>query len=626
MAKKKVDPQTESNSHKSQDTANDDQIVEETPAQKIVKLKSLNALLLKETVERRHQVDSLAKSNGHLESELSRSVMDNGLLKSEMNGLTEKAVMLEIEKGLVSVVVVTQVNQLAEEKIESFKEMIGSLEGDLKRVLEEKSEIEKSKSDYESEIIALNSRLDELMAEIDEERGVSSRVCDERDELMAHLGDRIQEVGELKLKVAEAEKTEARISEELMELKAKHDVLLQQNSLNSQLIDSITSEKDLIQAKLVESNGQIDDLKRNIDDLLEQKKATENQKSSHERNNEELQTMVSELKDLIENMKNDELELLEKLTDLEKKYASSSENEVVLKNEINGFVEEKKETNERIKSLENEKSSVLKDFEDAMKELHHQKLTIEQIVQEKNELQDAKVQGETEIVKMKEQLFTFQDTISSLQNSSLDETQKLKQLESEVSHYKDSLNQATIERDEALKNLEQQEAIKTEFHHKITQMENQIKELHEDLTNKTTENSKNLQEKNELENHCAELAKNISVLETKLAETREEFDETKNRFELAKDKSNRVLITLKRTLSGHDEKLDLDKDHVTEVEEIKRVFKEKDIKVEEMKRQLELITNTAEEVRKEKSFWALVSSATTLLAAAVSVAYVARAN
>ncbi|KAI3512479.1 hypothetical protein L1887_19795 [Cichorium endivia] len=105
--------------------------------------------------------------------------MDNGLLKSEMNGLTEKAVMLEIEKGLVSVVVVvTQVNQLAEEK----------------------GEIEKSKSDYEFEIIALNSRLDELMAEIDEERGVSSRVCDERDELMAHLGDRIQEVDDLKLK------------------------------------------------------------------------------------------------------------------------------------------------------------------------------------------------------------------------------------------------------------------------------------------------------------------------------------------------------------------------------------------------------------------------------------------
>lgn len=608
MAKKKADPQTESNSDKAQDTVHDNQTMDEPDSVKLHKLKLLNARLLKETVDRRQQVDSLLKSNKHLHSELEGSMMDNGLLKSELNGLTEKAVMLEIEKGLASVFVIGQANQLAEEKFESLKGRIVGLEGEMERVLEEKSEIEKARSEKESEIRDLKSRLDELTANINQERVVSSRVCDERDGIRAQLDARTEEVNELQL---------------------------QQNTVHMQLIDSITSEKDLIQANLVESNAQIDDLKKNVEALLEQKKAVEDENNTHERKNEELQTTVSELKDFIETIKNDEKGLLEKLTDLENKFAASSENEAALKNEINGLVEKNKETDERIKGLEKEKSLVQKDLQEAMKERDFQKLTNEQIVQEKTEIEDAKIQGETEIIKMKEQLTVFQDTISSLKNSCTNQNDKVQQLEDQVSHYKALFDQATTEKDEALKSLQEQEAIKTDFQHKITAMEKEIQDLHEDLAKITTENSKNIAEKNELEDRCSELTKYVAVLEAKLEETRVESDETKSKLGLAEANSSRVLKILKRTLSGSNETRDLDngngdeeviKDHVTEVEEIKRVFKEKESRVEEMKRQLELVTNSAAEVRKEKSFWALVSSATTLLAAAVSVAYVARAN
>ncbi|KAL4583049.1 hypothetical protein LXL04_007613 [Taraxacum kok-saghyz] len=1118
MTKKKADPHAESNPHKAQVMVDDDETIDnETAPQKLAKLKALNALLLKETVERRKQVDLLSKSNGNLKSELNQSVMDKGLLQSEMSVLTEKAVMLEIEKGLVPVYMNGQMNQQAEERFESLKERIGSLEGEMKRALEEKSEVENSKSEKESEIRDLNRRLDELLAKIEEERRVSSRVCDERDEIRSQLDAQIQEVKELQLKVTESEKTVAQISEEVMELKANLERSVEENIANKQLIDLITTEKNLIEENFVKSNDQIDVLKRNVDDLIEQKKAIEEEKNTHQRKNEELQTMTRELKDLIESMKIDEKELLDQITDLEKKRSTSSENEAILQTQVDGLVEERRETDKRIDSLETEKSSVLKDLQDTMKELEHQKLTIEQIVQEKTKLEDAKVQGESEILKMKQQfenfqdtitdlekkyatsseneiikqnqinglieekrerderiesleaekssvlkdlhdvmqelehqkltiekiveekaelenakiqgeneivkmkeqlvtlqntssgnevikqnqidnlieekknrdeqiisleteknsvqkdlrdvmqelehsklliekivqekaelenekvqgeseivklkeqlvtfqdtssetevklqneiaglieekkqrderidsletknnsvlknlndvmqelehqkltiekivqektelenaksqaedeiakmkeelitfqetisslenssidqnqkviqleaavnhyqltieqivqektelenakiqgeseivkmkeqlvtyqdtssetevkllneiaglieekkekderiesleakqssvlknlhdvmqelehqkltiekiiqektelenanaqreneiakmkedlitfqetisslenssidqsqkviqleaavnhyqltieqivqektelenakiqgdseitkmkdqLITFQDTVSSFENSSTDQNQKLKQLEDQVNHYKSSFNQAQIQKDEALKSLQEQQATKTDLQHKITAMEKEIQDLHKNLSKTTTET---VAEKAELEDRCSELTKTIAVLEAKLAEINVNFDETKVKLGLAEANSNRVLNTLKKTLSGGIETHDRDlgngideeiKDRVTEVEEIKRAFKEKDIKVEEMKRELELVKSTA---GKEKSFWTLVSSATTLLAAAVSVAYVARAN
>jgi len=68
------------------------------------------------------------------------------------------------------------------------------------------------------------------------------------------------------------------------------------------------------------------------------------------------------------------------------------------------------------------------------------------------------------------------------------------------------------------------------------------------------------------------------------------------------------------------------KDDVRDFEAIKGAFKDKVSIIEDMKMELELFKNSADEANKGKSFWIMVSSATTLLAAAVSVAYVARAH
>ncbi|XP_024962967.1 centrosomal protein of 55 kDa-like [Cynara cardunculus var. scolymus] len=608
-------------------------------------LKSLNAMLVKETAVLRQQVDSLVQSKGYLESELNRSAMDNASLQSQMNALAEQVLMVEIEKGLVSIFVTSHVNQLAEvvgKEMDGFcrervvmEARIENFKGDMKRVLEEKSEIEKSKGEKESEIGDLNTRLEQLMAEINNEKAVVSRVCDEKDEIRVQLDARIQEVNELQLKVTQADKREAMISQDLTELKANYDRLVEENTASERRIESILAEKDSIETNVVELNMLVDDSKQKIAELLEQKTAIEGEKKKQERENDELQTEVGKLDDLVQSMRIKEGALLEKLADLEKRYAESSSKEMDMKTEIDRFVEEKKETEERISNLVNEKSLVVKDLEDAMKELEHQKLAIEKIVQNKTEIEDAKIQGETEGLKMKEQLIEFQEKISSLENSKLDQNEKLEQLQFEISHYKASFDRVKIERDEAQKGLEEEKTITTDYKQRIIGFEKEIEDLNEELGKMTTANGKHLEEKNELENRCASLVEKVASLEAEHAEARTECDVTKDKLGLAEAKSNRVLKILKRTVSDSVETSDFDqengmdeemKDHVTDLEAIKGAFKDKANRIEDMKMQLELFKNSAAEAHKEKSFWTMVSSATTLLAAAVSVAYVARAH
>nr|GEU36207.1 intracellular protein transport protein USO1-like [Tanacetum cinerariifolium] len=125
--------------------------------------------------------------------------------------------------------------------------------------------------------------------------------------------------------------------------------------------------------------------------------------------------------------------------------------------------------------------------------------------------------------------------------SSANQVEKIKQLEGDICTYKASIDQAIIERNEALESLDKEKSITSDIKEKITIMKQEIEGLREELGNMTTEIKKFVGMKSELE---------------------------ENTF-------------------------------------VKRF---------------------AAEARTRKSFWTMVSSATTLLAAAASFAYVARAH
>lgn len=630
MAKKKANPQSDDNKPPKTQHQIPPQTMDDAASEKLHSLKSLNAMLLKETVERRQQVDSLTQVNGSLESELNRCKSDKVSLQSELNGVTERAVMLEIETGLVSRFVAVQVNQMLEVNCRERAAMEGKicgLERDISLVLEEKNGIERAKNEKESEIGSLNSRLKTLVAEIGEEKFVLSQVCEERDEIRAQLDDRIQHENGLRSKLAEAEKREAVILEKSQKLKVDYNGLVEEKTCVERKVDSILREKDSIARSLVESNGLVDDLKRDIQKIVKEKMVIEDERNVLERTINEMQVSADGLNQLVYRLQKGEEQLLEKVADLEKKCVMISEKEAEMSMEIDLLVKEKQETEGTIRKLTEEKSLVMKDLKETSNMLEQQKLTIDQMVEEKMKIIDAKNQGESNIVKLKEQ---FKNTILTLEKSSKVQTDKLKQLESEVSHYRSALDQATTEGNTTQANLDEEKLKVKNLSEKLSKMEKGMEEIRKKLSKMTADTEKLVAEKYELETARAALANDILAVEKSLVKTRKEHDDTKAKLERSEANSSRILKILKKCNSKEDDKMqeiefgeDM-KHHVTEVEAIRKCLKDRENVVQELKKQMEVLKECAAKADKGKSFWTMVSSATTLLAAAaVSMAYVA---
>ncbi|KAL8259063.1 hypothetical protein R6Q59_027016 [Mikania micrantha] len=191
---------------------------------------------------------------------------------------------------------------------------------------------------------------------------------------------------------------------------------------------------------------------------------------------------------------------------------------------------------------------------------------------------------------------------------SANQIQKVKELEVESGTYKSSFDQAAMERDEAIRQLNDEKTITSDFKQKFTVMLQEVEDLNE------------------------RLVKEVAVQEARFAESRIEFV---GKLDAAEANLKRVLHILKKTVLTCDVNSDVDhkngvvdgiEEHVAGIEAIKRVLKDKESRLEEMKIQFELVKNSVAEARKEKSFWTMVSSATTLLAAAASLAFVARSH
>jgi chromosome segregation ATPase len=289
----------------------------------------------------------------------------------------------------------------------------------------------------------------------------------------------------------------------------------------------------------------------------------------------------------------------------------------------------------------------MNELNETKKNLDSQMQKLEQISQEKDEKEEAKIQGESEIVELNKQLSEFKATIISLQESSLLQTDKFEKLESEINHYKAALDQETIEKTKIKEDLNEEKANGAKLWEKIAEMEKCIEEMEKIQCEIESENANLRGDKTELENRCAMLMKTITSLENQLSEAQKEHNNFKNKVGTGNANSERVLNLLKNTANSivspsngvitdrgidfenmvfDQEKGDDDgeevKPYVEELEAIKKAFEGRENKIGEMKRQLEILENSAAEAHKGKGFWTLVSSAT--IVAAASIAYVAR--
>ncbi|KAK1423689.1 hypothetical protein QVD17_18997 [Tagetes erecta] len=605
--------------------------VDDAASEKLHSLKSLNAMLLKETVERRQQVDSLTQINKSLESELNRCSLDKDLLELELNGVNERAVMLEIENRVSSRFVEVQLSEMEEvigKESGVMLERVDGLERDLKRVVEEKSVIERVKEEKELEIGCLIKRLSVLEGEIGEEKFILLRVSEERDAIRAQLDERVGIESLLRLQLVEAVKRESVVVEKLRKSKVDYDGLVLERSLVERKMEEIMREKDLINRNFVESNELIIALKNDFKNVNEEKLAIERERDLQEKKKNTLQDLVDGLNESVHMLQQEKMELLMKVGELEKKCVVSSDDKAKMSAEIDILVKEKQEIELGIQKLTQEKDLVTKDLDEALKNLRQQNLAVNRLDSEKTKLNDAKNQAETDIIKLKEQLEELKNSLKTLEKVSIVQTDKIKQLESENSCNIAAFDQATKERNSARVSLDGEKHKVKSLSENISKMEKDIQDTQKKLTKMQKDNEKLVAEKKDLENKRAVLENEISVIKKLLAQTQKDHDDIQGKLRLYEANTSKIFKIMKEDNKGGDQEtevVDEIKRYVTKVEAIKKALKDKESVADEMKNQLELLNVRVAKADKGKSFWAMVSSATTILAA-VSLAYVARAG
>ncbi|XP_076905104.1 uncharacterized protein LOC143560765 [Bidens hawaiensis] len=567
MAKKKSNPQ-------SNNTTDD------AASEKLHNLQSLNSLLLKETVERRHQVDSLTQANSCLESELTRCVSELNAL----NELNEQTVRLEIERGVEYRVLEVRAGEMVKR--------ISDLELDLSRVVDEKKAVELVKESKESEIGLMASRLSKVECEIGEVRIELSRVCEERDEIRC---DRVWVEDALRANEAEKKSVEAKVG-------------------------LVLKEKELVEKRLVEANGLVDGLKMDLDKMSERKMSVE----------EDRDLLLKKVNELREG----KAELVNKVADLEKKCVASLDNEANVRARVDVLEKEKEKMGVEIRKVNDEKSLVAKDLGEALNNLRKVNVDISRLVSEQTEINDARNRAETDVIKLKQQVEELENAVEKLEKQSVVRIDRIKQLESENSRHVAAYDRVTNERNSAVSSLDAETLKVKRLSDTVSKMENDVEDMKKKLSKMQKETEKLVAEKKGLENKRQALENDIQTVKKSLAKTQKEHDDAKSKLRVSEANTKRMLKILKKTslICNSKGDGDIDKEtefgeeikyHVTEVEAIRKAFKDKESIMDEMKKQVEQLKVRVAKADKGKSFWTIVSSATTFLAA-VSLAYAAR--
>ncbi|KAJ0770569.1 hypothetical protein HanPI659440_Chr07g0259141 [Helianthus annuus] len=445
-------------------------------------------------------------------------------------------------------------------------------------------------------------------------------------------------------------------SEKLDSLKSLNAMLLKETVERRNQVDSLTQANSALESELTRCNSELSGwteqavmleiekgvanrfVEVQVVEMVEKVEGflVEDERDVQEKKKNELQSSVDGLNELVRKLEQGKAQLVNEVVELEKKCVGSLDKEVKMRAEFDVLAKEKQEMEVEIERLTKEKSLVAKDLDDALNSLRKQNLKVDQLDKEKTKIIDAKNQAETDVIKLKEQLEELKNTVKTLEKVSIAQTDKINELEAEKSRYIAASDQATKERNNVRATLDGEKEKVKNLTEKISKIEKDMEDMQKKLSKMQKETEKLVAEKKDLEKSRAVLEKDILAIKKSLAKTQKDYEDTEGKLKVSEANSRKILKILKNTSSICNSKEDknkgIDKEtafgeeikhHVTEVEAIKKAFKEKESVADEMKKQLELLKVRVAKADKGKSFWTMVSSATTLLAA-VSLAYVAR--
>ncbi|KAF8107665.1 hypothetical protein N665_0118s0033 [Sinapis alba] len=546
---------TPQNHDEQKDTALSWQSSMEDSEEKVQNLKSLNAMLLKQTVEKRQQIDSLAHAKTELETELARYGSERGELRSELDQVSDENLGLRMELGLVMDFVGCR-----------FREIGVGVE----KLVRERDELENDRE-----------RLRE--------------VCDERDVIKKGFELQCGEVNRLKESVV---------------------VLVEKESSLEIVIEGLKGENEKLNKEKVVLGKAMEEKEEEIKVLL-------GVKNDQRGEIEELDRTLGKMNDTVESLMKEEKVLKDMVVGLEKNLDESIEKE-------RAIGKEKMVKESELERLMEEKDSVEKEMEMVNVQCLDKEKLIDQLSQEKIELEECVCSGEEKRVELNRKVDELEDTVAALQKECNDRTETSGKLRCELGEVRDALEQVERERERADKALDEEKRHGEDLKADVLKSEKMIETTLEELEKVKIERESLSAAKNDLEKHSKSLKSEKAILEKELVELTKAIDALKTKLESAGMDAKRSLVMLKSAASAvsqsdseQQEQENGTESYALELESIERAFKTKENIIKEMKKEAESMKLSTEEAHKKKSFWTVVSSVTTIFAAA-SFAYASR--
>ena len=554
--------------------------------EKFQNLKSLNAILLKQAVEKRQQIETLSHAKESLEAELTRSGAERTRLREELICSGDESFVVKLEMDLFVGIVESR-----------LREMCGLVDG-----------LVREKSDRECEVRVLRREVGEL-----------ARVCDERDLIKS------EEVIRLKESVVRLEMKETVLGEEVDSLKSENGRMVKEREKREELIERANKERKVLEKRLEEKVREIDELKREMKGLLMEKKEVEMV-------NRDQKEKIVKLEKKVENLTREEKCLRDQVIGLEKDLDEVKEEAKAREESIIALTKEKSIKVSEVEGLLADNVSIKKQMEEALAQSSEKEKLADQYALEKVDLLEHISKQEAEFDEMSKLADEQKHVVVQLRNDYNDQIKTSEKLSCDVSQLKDALALVEVERDNAGKALDEEKKSRVALKEKVAELEKTIQASGKELEKIKAERGRLIKEKKELENRSEALRKEKGVLQKDLVELKKAMGVLKTELESAGTNAKRGLTMLKTVstlVCGQDNKNGEQKrgdkgvdSYSVEVEAIKKAFKNKESMVEEMKKEIETMKHSVKDAHDKKSFWTLVSSITTLFMAA-SVAYAA---
>ncbi|CAI0432232.1 unnamed protein product [Linum tenue] len=439
--------------------------------------------------------------------------------------------------------------------------------------------------------------IEKLTGDVESERERLSKICREKYAIESELSGRVEEAERLKAIVKEMEEKQNTSEGKILELKVEIDGLSSQKKDVEKEVELLERVRDSAEMNLSVRVSEIEALKAEIN-------AIEIEKSDQIVKIGCLEEEIKGLNDSVLSFTTENGLLSEKVIELEMSYGDAIEKETAMRREIDSLIVEQREKIKMVETLTEEKDSLGRMIDSVSGELEGKNLLIDKLSREKEEIEGISKSKESEVAELLNKVSELAGSLIAANDSIKAQEARNNELASDRTQYRERLERLKVEKHDLQLALEDEQGYGANLRSKLAEEEIRIEEAAVKLEKANSEKETLMEEKKAVEAEIESLKNLSGAIEKKLAETH--VDLLSNTVKLVSQSSS----SSNGSVDGGVQKVE------EQVEAIRSCFRDKDAKVEEMKQRVGALEKSVAEAEKKKSFWAMVSSVTTVVAAA----------